>query len=135
MPQRYLVVQGRAQLEHSSHIVKVGVEANTSSTDVYWKKWLNWQIHLELCHRNPEILKRVLNWIALSNSTAMKCAPMQVITKNRTWENFNSRETKMTLLSDEIWLIANNFKSFANGSKLIIRNNIGLCKHPEIYLI
>ena len=27
LPQLYLVVQGRAQLEHSSHIVKVGVEA------------------------------------------------------------------------------------------------------------
>ena len=25
-PQLYLAVQGRAQLEHSSHIVKVGVE-------------------------------------------------------------------------------------------------------------
>ena len=27
LQQLYLVVQGRAQLEHSSHIVKVGVEA------------------------------------------------------------------------------------------------------------
>ena len=26
-PQLYLMIQGRAQLEHSSHIVKVGVEA------------------------------------------------------------------------------------------------------------
>ena len=26
-PQLYLMVQGRVQLEHSSHIVKVGVEA------------------------------------------------------------------------------------------------------------
>ena len=27
LPQLYLVVQGRSQLEHSNHIVKVGVEA------------------------------------------------------------------------------------------------------------
>ena len=26
----------------------------------------------------------------------------------------------------------NNSKSFANGSKSIIRNNLGLCKHSEI---
>ena len=39
------------------------------------------------------------------------------------------------LLSDELWLIANNSKSFANGSKSIIRNNLGFCKHFEIYLI
>ena len=35
--------------------------------------------HSELCHRNPDILERVLNWITLSNSTVGKCAPMQVI--------------------------------------------------------
>ena len=32
-----------------------------------------------LCHRHPDILERVLNQIALSNSTTGKCAPMQVI--------------------------------------------------------
>ena len=32
----------------------------------------------------------------------------------------------MILLSDELSLIANNSKSFANGSKSIIRNNLGL---------
>ena len=32
----------------------------------------------------------------------------------RTWENFNIRGTKMILLSDKLWLIANNSKSFAN---------------------
>ena len=53
---------------------------------------------------------------------------------NRTWENFNNQETKMIILSDELWLIANNFKGFANGSKSMIRN-FGLCKRTEIYLI
>ena len=32
-------------------------------------------------------------------------------------------------------LIANNSKSFANGSKSIMRNNLALCKSSEIYLI
>ena len=36
--------------------------------------------------------------------------------------------------SDKPWLIANNSKSFANGRKSITRNNLGLCKHCEIYL-
>ena len=42
----------------------------------------------------------------------------------RTWEDFNNQGTKIILLSDELWLISNNSKSFANGSKLIIRNNL-----------
>ena len=33
----------------------------------------------KLCHRNPEILERVLNGIALSNATTGNCASMQVI--------------------------------------------------------
>ena len=50
-------------------------------------------------------------------------------------ENFNNRETKMILLSDELWSsIANNSKSFANGSKSI-RSNLGLYKHSDIYRI
>ena len=53
----------------------------------------------------------------------------------RTWENFNNRGTKMILLSDELWSIANNSKSFANGSKSMIRNNVGLYKHSDIYII
>ena len=32
-------------------------------------------------------------------------------------------------------LTANNSEKCANGSKSIIRNNLGLCKHSEIYLI
>ena len=34
----------------------------------------------------------------------------------RTWENFNNQGTKMILLSDKLWLIANNSKSFASGT-------------------
>ena len=34
-----------------------------------------------------------------------------------------------------IWLIDNNSKSFANGSKPTTRKNLGFCKHFEIFLI
>ena len=96
--QLYLVVQGRVQLEHSSYIVKL--HANTSNADIYWRKGLNCWTHLELCHRNPDILKRVLNRITLSNSTMGKCAPMQVIkqpehrrtstTEEQNWSSFQT---------------------------------------------
>ena len=54
---------------------------------------------------------------------------------SRTWENLNNWGAKMILLSDILWLIANNSKSFVNGNKSMIRNNLGLCKYSEIYLI
>ena len=53
----------------------------------------------------------------------------------RTWEKFNNWWTKMILLPDELWLIANNSKGFVNESGSIIRNNLGLNKHFKIYLI
>ena len=52
----------------------------------------------------------------------------------RKWENVNNWGTKMILLSDKVWLIANNSKS-VNGSSSVKRNNLDLCKHFEIYLI
>ena len=55
------------------------LHANTSSPDVYWRKRPSQWVHLELCHRNRDILKRVLNQITLSNSTARKGAPMKVV--------------------------------------------------------
>ena len=53
----------------------------------------------------------------------------------RTWENFNNQGTKMILLSHELSSIASNSKKFANGSKVIIRNNLGLYKRSDIYLV
>ena len=52
----------------------------------------------------------------------------------KTCEDFNNQEIKMILLSGEVWLIGNNSKSFANGSKSM-RNNLGLHKRSEIYVI
>ena len=72
------MVRGKTQLEHSGHMVKVGVEA----TCKHFKPW--------------HILK--------------KTEP------------------------NELWLIG-HLKIFVNGSRSIIRNNLGLCKHSEIYLI
>ena len=70
-----LLVQGRVQLEHISHI-KIGVEATytkTSTPDVYWRKRPNRQSHLELFHRKTDFLESMLNRIALFNSTARRC--------------------------------------------------------------
>ena len=133
MLQLYLVVHGRAQLQHSSHFVTLlrsvlRLHANTSSPDLYWRKWPNRQAHLELCYSKPDILKRVPNQIVLSNSIAGEVHTYASYKTTRTWENFNNKGTKIFLLSDQLWLIANNFKSFANMSKSLIKNNLGLCK-------
>ena len=53
-----LVVQGKVQLEHISHIVKVHVEATSLAEYNPWWKKPNWQAHYELFHRNPDILVR-----------------------------------------------------------------------------
>ena len=130
------VVQGRTQLEHSVTQLRSvpKLHGNPLIHDLYWRKQPNWQAHLELCHMNPDILEQVLKQIPLSNSIAGKWAHMQVI-KQTEHGRISNRGTKMILLSDEPWLIANNSKSFVNGSKSIIRNKLSLCKHSQIYLI
>ena len=70
----------------------------------------------------------------LYNSTAGKCIPMQVKKQPKPGGTSKTEEQKLILLSDKLWLIANNSKSFANRSKSIIWNDFGLCKHSEIYL-
>ena len=90
--QLYLVVKERGQLDHSSHRVEVVVES--SNPDLYWRKRQNQQAHLELCHRNPDILERVLDQIALSSSTAGKCAPTEVIKQQEHGRTSTSDEQK-----------------------------------------
>ena len=136
MPPLYLVVQGKVQLEHSSHIVNVAVEA----TCYHFKPW--------------RILKETIKPAGPFRTMPQEpwhpgkdAKPDRVIQLNsgkvlthasykatRIWENFNNRGTKMILLSDKLWSIANNSKSFANGSKSIIWNNLRLYKHSDIYL-
>ena len=93
-------------ISHSQGECQAGLHACTSIPEVYWRKQLNWQAHLELCYKNPDILKRVLYWITLSNSTSYK----EVCT-HRIWKNFNNQGIKKILLSDELWLLANNYYS------------------------
>ena len=137
MLQLYLVVQGKAQLDHSSHIVNVGVEATCYD-------FKPWRILKETT--KPACPFRTMPQEPWHPGKDAK--PDRVIQVNsgkvlthasykatRIWENFNNRGTKMILLSDEVWSIANNSKSFANGSKSIIRNNLGLYKRSDIYLI
>ena len=137
MPQVYLMVQGRVQLEHSSHIVKVGVEA----TCWHFKPWYTMK-------KTTEPMGPFRNMPQEPWYSGMDDKPDRIIQLNcrevrthasyktsETWENFNNWGTKMILLSDKLWLIANNSKSFANGSNSIKRNNLGLCKHSKICLI
>ena len=61
----------------------------------------------------------------LSSSIAAMCTSMQAI-KNM---------GELQKLSDKLWLIANNSKSFVSNNKAIIRNNLGLSKCSETNLI
>ena len=47
-------------------------------------------------HRNPDILEKVLNWITLSNSTAGKCTPMQVIKQAEHGRTSTTEEQKLS---------------------------------------
>ena len=134
---KHLVVQGRMQLDHSSHIVKVGVE----TTCLHFNPWCILKETTEPAgpfRTMPQEPWRPGKGAKPYCVIQLNCGEVRTHASyktTRTWENFNNWETKMILLSDELWVIANNSKSFANGSKSIIRNNLGLCKHFEIYLI
>ena len=132
-----LVDQGRVQLEHSSQIVKVvsRLHANTSIPDIYWREQLNGRAHLELLPQEPWYPGKGAKTDRIIQLNCGELCTHASYKTNRTWENFNNRGIKMILLPDKLWLIANNSNSFANGSKSIITNNLGLCKHSEIYLI
>ena len=84
----------RMQLEHSTHMVKVGVEATCQHFQAMTYKQLNLQALFELCHRNPGILDRVLNQITLSNSTVGKCAITQVIKQAEHGRTSTTKEEK-----------------------------------------
>ena len=61
------------------HLKTQSLKLKSLPTAVYSRKRTNWWANLKLCHRKSDTLEWVLNWIALSNSTAGKCASMQVI--------------------------------------------------------
>ena len=97
--------------------------------DIYWRKQPNRLAYLELSHRNPDVLERVLNQIVIQ-STAKKCTPMQVIKYLEHGRTSTTEEQKWSSFQTNY---ANNSKSFANRSKSIIRNNLGLFKHSCKY--
>ena len=129
------MVQGRVHLEHSSHIVKVSVKASCLHFSPWhilkqttklvgtigfmpqkpWHPWKGAKLdHIQLNYRE------VHTYASYKTTT--------------TWENFNNWGTKMILLSEELWLIANNSKSFINRSKSIIRNNL-VCKSTLKFIL
>ena len=96
--------------------------------DIYWRKWPNLEPQ-EPWHSGKGA--KPDHVIQLNHREVRTHASYKT---TRTWENFDNRGTKMILFSDELWFIANNFKSFANRSKSIIRNNVALCERSESYL-
>ena len=136
--QLHSVVEGRAQIGHSSYIVKVSVlrlHSNTSNPGVYWRNRPNQWAHLQLCHRNSDILEEC--WTGSRYPTQLQGGlhSCKFIKQPEHGRTSTTKDQKSPPLSDKLWLIANNCKSFANRSKSIIRNNLGLCKRSEMYLI
>ena len=130
------MVKEGGPLEYSNHIVRVDVEA----THQHFKPWRMLKEKTEPAGLFGTMPQEP--WLS-----KMAAKPDHVIQLNcgevrthanykttRTWENFHNRGKQIIFLSDELWLIANNSQSFVNGRKLIKRNNLGLCKHSEIYL-
>ena len=78
------------------------------------------------------------HWIALSNSDAGECAPVQAVKQSVTLESFNHWEaSKMLLLSDELWqiisvalliLLSSELEFFSTRERYSNRNIIGLNK-------
>ena len=66
----------------------------TSVHDVYCRTQQKWWAHLELSHRKPDILVRVLNRIALSNSSVRKCTFMQVMIQPKHERTSTTEEQK-----------------------------------------
>ena len=107
-----LVVHWRAQLKYSSFIVKVGVEA----TCLHFNPWCILKETTEPV--GPFGTMPQKRWhpgkgTKLDRIIQLNCEEVRTHTSyktTRTWENFNNRGTKMILLSDELWLIANSSK-------------------------
>ena len=135
MPWLYLAVQGKTQLEHSSHIVNAGVEAT-------WYHFKPWRIFKETTEpADPFGTMPLEPWHPGKDAKPdrviqLSCREVHthaIYKATRTWGNCNNQGAKMILLSDELWSTANNSKSFTNGIKSIIRNNLDLYKRSDIY--
>ena len=115
-------------VKSSWNIVKASVEASC-------KHFKSWRVLKE--STKPSGLFGSVPLELWDQVAQLNCWELRTHASNkstRTQEKFNNQGTKMIFLSDKLWLVANNSKSFENRSKWTIRNNIGLCKCPEIYL-
>ena len=126
-----IVVQRRVQLEHSSPIAKVGVKV----TFLHVNPWC-------ILKETPETAGPFGTMPQKPWHPGKRAKPERVLQLNcrvvrtyssykttRTWENFNEQKWSSFQTTYDKELIT---KSFAERSKTIIRNNLGLCKHFEI---
>ena len=122
--------QGRVQVERS-HIVEAGVEA----TCWHFNPWRILKVMTETA--GPFGTMPQEPWFPgkgakLDHGVQINCRKVHTHASYKittTWENFNNRRTKMIFLSDELWLISNKSVSFVNGTKSVVRHNLGLCRH------
>ena len=138
MPQLYLVVQGRAQLEHISYIVQVCVETRCYHFKPPWHILKETTKLAGPFGTMPQEASHPGKGAKPDRVIQLSCKEMRTHASYKTtriWENFNNQGTKMILLSDELWPIANNSKSFANRNNSVITNNLGLYKCFDICLI
>ena len=115
------------QLQHSSHIAKVSVEATC------WHILKETTKLVGLFGTIPQESWRPRKGAkpdCVIQSTAKKCTPMQVIKYLEHGRTSTTEEQKWSSFQTNY---ANNSKSFANRSKSIIRNNLGLFKHSCKY--
>ena len=97
------------QLEHSSHIVKVGIEA----TCLHFNPWRISKETTELAgpfRTMPQELWHPRKGAKPDRVIQLNCGEVRLYTSYKTaktWRNFNNRETKMIVLSGKLRLIAN----------------------------
>ena len=134
MQQLYLVIQGRVQLEHSNHIVKVCVKAACQ----HFKPWCMWKETNKLAGSfgtmpqepwQPGIGNKLGCVIQLDCEEVGYYASCET---TKAWDSFKNWGKIFSPFSDKLWLLINNSKSFPNRSNSIIGSNLGLCKHSEI---
>ena len=107
---KHFVVHGRKQLQHSNHIVKVGVKA----TCLHFNPWRILKETTELAgpfRTMPQEPWHPWKGAKLDRVIQLNCREVHTHASyktSRTWENFHNWRVKMILLSDKLWVIANN---------------------------
>ena len=124
----------KGQLEHISHRVKASLEAK-------FQNFKHWPILKEMTKpAGPFGTMPQEPWHPEKGAKPdciiqLNCGEVHTHAVLKPGNGGVQPRKKMILLSHELWLVSNNSNSFAMRSKSIIRSNLGLCKHSEIYLI